>query len=74
MAVSILMYRHAQNTRLKNKIMKIRFFKQATSIFHVGSIVHGEEGGRRILLGDDKGRRDGQAAAEQVAVFWEFEY
>jgi hypothetical protein len=48
--------------------------KQATSIFHAGRKVHGEEGGRRILLGDDTDRRDGQDAADQVAVFWEFEF
>jgi hypothetical protein len=50
------------------KKIKIKFLKQATSIFHERRKVHGEEDGRRILLGDDKGRRDGQAAADQVAV------
>jgi hypothetical protein len=48
--------------------------KQVTSIYHAGKKVHGEEGSRRILLGDDTGRRDDQAAADQFAVFWEFEF
>ena len=42
--------------------------------FHEGRKVQGEEGGRRILLCDDIGRRDGQAAADQAAVFWESEF
>jgi hypothetical protein len=46
-----------------------------TSIFHSGKKVHGKEGGRRILLRDDTGRRDDQAAAaDQVTVFWELEF
>jgi hypothetical protein len=48
--------------------------KQTTSIFHARRKLHGEEDGRRVLLGNDIGRPDGQAAADQVAVFWELDF